>query len=182
MNRHWPVPIRAFDEIWTIANKEEFAYELGKFIAHKRHARKLPLSETEHVFGILSDMQSWIEMEGFHDLFYQAYNLSDCLLVEKTMRELGTEQLANLFAEAKHIYLRHKLANLFAEAKHIYLRHKTDITEEEFRKLEPFDLPEGDGARFDEIAKEFYGSDSQLFELGDRLADFARKHRAEFYP
>jgi len=166
MNSHWPVPIKAFDEIWTIANKEEFAYELGKFIAHKRHARKLPLSEKEHVFGILSDMQAWIEMEGFHDLFYQAYKLSDCVLVEKTMREIGTERLAKLFAEAKHIYTR----------------HKTDITEEEFRKLEPFDLPEGDGARFDEIAKEFYGSDSQLFELGDRLADFARKHRAEFYP
>jgi len=166
MNRPWPVPIKAFDEIWTIANKEEFAYELGKFIAHKRHVRKLQLSETEHVFAILSDMQSWIEMEGFHDLFYQAYTLSDCILVEKTMQEIGTARLAKLFAEAKHIYTR----------------HKTDITEEEFRKLEPFDLPKGDGARFDEIAEEFYGSDSQLFELGDRLADFARKHRTEFYP
>jgi uncharacterized protein DUF4375 len=153
-----------FDDIWTISNKEDFTYELSKFIGHKRHARKLPLSRIEHAFALLSDMQSWIEMEGFHDLFYQQYTLSDCVLVEGTMREIGADRLADLFEEAKQIYMR----------------RKTNLTEEEFRELAPFDIPEPDGSRFDEIADQFYGSDSQLFELGERLADFARKHRQEF--
>ena len=137
---------------------------MSKFVGHKRHARKLPLSLTEHAFDLLSNMQSWIEMEGFHDLFYQAYSLSDCILVESVMRQIGADRLAELFVEAKTIYMR----------------HKTDLTEEEFQKLSPFDLPDPDGSRFDEIAEQFYASDSQLFELGERLADFARKHRIVF--
>lgn len=161
---NWPVPVKEFDEIWAISNKEEFTYELSKFIGHKLHARKLTLSRPEHAFHLLSDMQSTIEMEGFQDLFYQAYSLSDCLLVENAMRESGANRLAELFVEAKSIYLR----------------RRTDLTEEEYQKLDPFDIPEPDGSRFDEIAEQFYASDSQLFELGERLADFARKHREEF--
>lgn len=164
MSADWPVPIKEFNEIWAISKREEFAYELSKFIGHKLHTRKLPLSRTEHSFHLVSDMQSTIEMEGFQDLFYQAYSLSDCVLVENVMREIGADRLADLFAEAKTIYMR----------------RKTDLTEAEYQKLDPFDLPEPDGSRFDEIAELFYASGSQLFELGDRLADFARKHREEF--
>ena len=164
MTADWPVPIKDFNEIWTISNKDDFAYELSKFIGHKWHARNAPLSETERAFALVSDMQSWIEMEGFQGLFYQQYTLSDCVLVERTMREVGVDRLADLFAEAKLIYMQ----------------RKTNLTEEEFRALDPFDIPEPDGGRFNEIADQFYASDSQLFELGQRLADFALKHRQEF--
>jgi hypothetical protein len=164
MSGSWPVPEKQFDEIWSISDKPEFAWQLGNFINYKVHGRKVAISRTEHAFDLVLHMQTRIEMEGFFDLYYQAYTLSDCLLVENVLREIGADRLADLFLEAKIIYMQHKI----------------DLTEEEFRKLDSFDLPEPDGSRFSEIEEQVYADDSQLFELGERLADYARKHRDEF--
>jgi len=164
MSTDWPTPVRKFEDIWTTIEPERLVYELDNYLSHKRHVRKLPLSQAERGFLLLASMQSWIEMEGFQDLFYQQYNLSDCVLVERVMREIGVERLADLFTEAKGIYVR----------------HRTNLTEEEFKKLEPFDLPEADVARFDEIAEAVYASGSELFLLADGLAKYAQNHREEF--
>ena len=164
MSTDWPIPVKKFEDIWTTLDPEKLVYELDNYLSHKHHVRKLPLSQTERGFLLLASMQSWIEMEGFHDLFYQQYSLSDCVLVERVMREIGVERLADLFTEAKRIYMR----------------HRTNLTEDDFKQLDPFDLPEPDAARFDEIAEAVYASDSELFLLADGLARYARNHREEF--
>lgn len=158
-----PAPIKAFAELWTISEPGEFVYQLSRFISHKKSTRKAPLSPAEYTFQLLMDMQPTIEMEGFQDLFFQAYSLADCVLVESGLREIGA----------------HQLADLFAEAKSIYTRRKTDLTEAEYQDL-TLDIPEPDGSRFDEIGEQFLAGDSQLYEFGERLADFAQAHKPEF--
>ena len=93
-----PAPIKAFAELWTISEPGEFVYQLSRFISHKKSTRKAPLSPAEYTFQLLMDMQPTIEMEGFQDLFFQAYSLADCVLVESGLREIGAHQLADLFA------------------------------------------------------------------------------------
>ena len=166
MNATWPRRVKDLGEIWGIENPDTLVSELASFLSHKKYAREAPLNETEHAFLLLASMQSWIEMEGFQDLFYQQHTLADCHLVENTLRDLGAERLAQLLAEARDIYTR----------------HRPDMTQEEYEQLDPFNLPTADGRRFDEIADAVYAKDSQLFGLSIRLAEFAKQHRGEFRP
>ena len=157
-----PLPIKQLDEIWEITQTKDFNYELTRFLWRKRDSQTSILSQIEHAFELLSSMGWWIATQGFQDLFFQQYTLSDCALVEHTLREIRAIELADLFGEAKQIYLR----------------HKTDLSEEEFQDLNPFDFLEPDGSRFDEIAD--IVSDGVLLEFEEGLAAYARKHHMEF--
>jgi len=160
----WPTEIRTLEEIWKLQDSPELVRELDNLLSHKRFVRKVPLSEIEHAFLLVASMPTSIMMEGFQDLFYQQYSLADCHVVEATLRELGAERLAQPMEEARGIYTR----------------HRPDISQEEYEQLDPFDLPDLDGRRFDEIAELVSADDSELFELDTPLAEFARRHQQEF--
>jgi hypothetical protein len=151
------------EEIWKLQDAQEFVYQLGMWL-HDKKSEKIQLNRIEHLFDMLCSMQSWIEMEGFCDLFYQQYSLSDCNLVEEGLKEIGAD----------------KLAGLFREAKDIYVRHNRDISEDEYTELDPLSLSEKEGARFDEIADMFYSEESGLFDLAPKLNAFAKKNALAF--
>jgi len=104
--RAWPTQIRTLEEIWRLQDPGELVYELENYVSHKRFARRAPLSTTEHVFSLLASMSSWIEAEGFQDLFYQQWSLTDCHVVEHALREMGAERLARLLEEASTLWLK----------------------------------------------------------------------------
>ena len=161
----WDSPL-PLDEIFAIEEPSTLSEELGYFTLYKFSIARQKLEPREDLFLKLHHMLANIWGDGFCDLFYQQYSLADCGLVEKALREMNC----------------HVLADLFAEAKSIYLRHNKDITEEEYRLLEPFSLRGNDGARFDEIAQQFTAAGSELFELPQRLGLYARQHQYEFQP
>src|SRR5207237_1086703 len=99
------------------------------------------LNSVEHEAWLLMTMLLDIEMEGFEDLFYQFYSLEECRIVETTLKKLEL----------------HKLACLFAEAKTLYIGGRTDITEDEYRAIDPWTntLGKNDGwSRFEAIGEE----------------------------
>ena len=155
---------KSLQEIWDIQDSNDFVYELHEYIFDKKWNKKKKLSKPEHVFYMLDSMLSWIEMEGFADLFYQQYSLNDCYLVEEGLKELGANELASLFSEAKNIYIR----------------HQTDIDQIQYEELEPFSLSENEGKRFDQIGEEIYSDKSELFDLAPRLRSYAIKHKNLF--
>lgn len=159
--RRGPSGSRRLEEVLRLDDPKEVVSELNGLLADKQTAGKARLSDTERAFMLVASMQEAIMWEGFQDLFYQKWSLADCILAEATLRELGAKQLARLLQEAREIYTR----------------HKPEMTEEEYQELDPFDLPEPDGERFDEIADLVSADDSQLFELDTPLAKFARKYR-----
>src|SRR5262249_17646445 len=125
--------------------------------------RRLPLSTTEQNVWDLDWLHTRICGEGFCDLFYQQYSLSDCARLESFMRELNL----------------HQLADWFAEAKAIYCRRRNDLTEEEYQQLDPFSLGDTEGKRFDEIGELFIGDRSELYDIGWRIRDYANQKRSE---
>jgi Domain of unknown function (DUF4375) len=157
-----PAPVKPLEEIWELSQAQDFNYELTRFLWQKQDNQTASLTQTEHAFELLSSMGWQVATQGFQDLFFQQYTLSDCVLVEQTLREIGAIQVAELFGEAKEIYSR----------------HKTDLSEEEFQSLNPFDFSEPDGSRFDEIANII--TENDLLEFDESLAAYARKHWMEF--
>ncbi len=95
---------------------------------------------------------SWpIVCNGFCDLFYQAWTLTEYQTVISYLTELG----------------RTREKNLLEEAFGIYVRGNENVTQEEFSQLDPFGKgPEWD--RFDEIGNEF--------ELGNDAINVAFEH------
>ncbi|TLD69319.1 hypothetical protein FEM03_18280 [Phragmitibacter flavus] len=146
------------DEIFQIEEPSTLAEELGYFILYKFSIARQKLTPAEDLFLKLHHMLAEIWGQGFFDLFYQQYSLSDCVRVEQALREMGLRTLADLFVEAKAIYLRHM--------------------------PDPFSLGNAgpDGDRFDEIAKQFTAAGSEIFQLPLHLGPYARQHQHEFRP
>jgi hypothetical protein len=146
------------DEIFAIEEPSTLAEALGYFIHYKFCTAQQKLTPTEDLFLKLHYMLTEIWGQGFFDLFYQQYSLSDCTRVEQALRDMGLQDLADLFAEAKAIYLRH-VADPFSLGK-----------------------PGPDGDRFDEIANQFTATGSEIFHLPLHLGPYARQHQHEFRP
>jgi hypothetical protein len=153
----------SLEDFWAVQDDDEFAFHLAHYIFAKSVHRKLPLSTTEQNIWDLEWLYTRICGEGFCDLFYQQYSLCDCARLESFMRELKLAQLADWFSEAKAIYCRHQL----------------DLTEDQYRQLDPFSLSDIDGKRFDEIGELFIGEGSELFDIGWRIRTYANQHRSE---
>lgn len=156
--------VKPFADIWEINDAFEFVRTLSQYLEDKKVFRKITLNNIESTFYLLATMQGAIEAEGFADLFYQEYSLNECKLVEKGLVEIGL----------------HGLAGLFVEAFEIYTRHNPQITPEMYETLDPFDLPEKEGQRFDQIADDIYADDSELFMIYSKLANYARERRSHF--
>jgi hypothetical protein len=139
---------------------EAFEGEFYGYLIDKRVADQ-PLTEFEQISYLLLSMRPSIEMEGFVDLFYQLYSLQETAVVEDNLRRLGLVGLADLFAKAKNLYIN----------------GKPDITEEEYRAIDPFGEDER-WRRFDEIGNEVMDAESEIFLLPNRVREWVKANMA----
>lgn len=130
--------------------------ELYKYVAVKRSAGQLLHPIEEEVYLVISLLLD-IEMEGFVDLFHQLYSWRECSVVEATLQKLRL----------------HKLADRFVEARLIYSNGRDDLTEEEYRAINPFDN-DVRWQRFDEIGKEILAKESEIYLIGKRICAYVK--------
>lgn len=153
---------KQLNEILETNDCNTMVAEFYFFLVEKRLKHKL--NEVEEVVYLLLNMLPDIEMEGFVDLFHQMYSLNECMIVERSLRQLEFNQLADLFSEAKSIFIRGRV----------------NITQEEYEQIAPFAYEETQtGRRFDEIGELFLAKDSEIYRLGDGLCKFI-KANSEF--
>jgi hypothetical protein len=138
---------------------EKFGVELFDYLTTKKGAG-YPLTTIEEVAYLLLVLRLDIDMNGFVDLFYQQYSLRECHIVEAGL----------------HVLQLHTLADLFAEAKHIYTDGRTDLTEEQYQTINPFDN-RTKWQRFDEIGEQILAEGSEVYLLSERLYAYFQKHR-----
>jgi hypothetical protein len=150
---------QSINEIVLIKDCNELVAEFYFFLSEKN--LKYKLNEIEEVVYLLLNMLSSIEMDGFVDLFHQQYSLRECLIVENSLRQFEFN----------------KLADLFSEAKSIFINNKFDITQEEYEQIPPFAYEERpNGERFNEIGELFLAKDSEIYHLGDGLCKFIKSN------
>lgn len=129
----------ALKQIWLIKDNNEFTHELSSYIFDKSINHQKQISMIEQNIWDIAWIPTYIDGGGFCDLFYQKFNLADTVRLEKAMREMGLVRAADLFAEAIKIYCR----------------DNSDITQEQYKNLEPFSLEPKQGELFDKIGKDF---------------------------
>jgi hypothetical protein len=130
------------------------------YLAKKRTAGE-SVNEFEEVVYLLVNILLITEMEGFIDLFYQAFSLRQCRVVARSLDELGLD----------------KLAALFTEALNIYLNGRSNISEEEFKAINPFEMRQECGQRFDEISMQILAPDSEIYLLEEPHCQFLRANK-----
>jgi len=155
--------VKSLNEILNIAECNELVSGFYSYLVEKKNSKQ-ELNNVEEVVYLLVSMLLDIEMEGFVDLFHQLYSLRDCLVVEHNLRQFEL----------------YKLADLFSEAKLIYINGKLDITQEEYKQLNPFFLDEIQGRRFDEIGDLILAENSEIYEIGDCICNFIKSNRTAF--
>lgn len=138
----------------------EFGVAFYDYLVEKKNRRQT-LHPVEEEAWLVLTMQFDIEMEGFVDLFYQLYSLRDCAIVDACLKKLGL----------------HRLAELFLEAKQLYVGGQTAITEAKYQSINPWKdtLGKNDGwSRFEAIEKEFLAPGSELFMVWDRVESYVK--------
>jgi len=153
--------VKSLNEILSITDCNELVSEFYSYLIEKKNSNR-KLNDIEEVVYLLVSMLLDIEMEGFIDLFHQLYSLRECLVVEQNLRQFGL----------------HKLADLFSEAKSIYIKGKFDITQEEYEQIDPFTLDEMQSRRFEEIGETILAKDSEIYRLGDSVCQFIKSNSA----
>jgi hypothetical protein len=146
---------RRLSEILSLS-ASEFQLAFYDYLVAKR-SRREPLTAVETEGWLLLTMLPHIEMEGFVDLFCQLYTLEECGIVKAALDKLRLRRLASLFAEAFSIYTS----------------GRPDITEEEYRAVDPF----GDGPewrRFDQIDTEILAKGSEIYLIGERVEQYVK--------
>jgi hypothetical protein len=159
--REQPKPL---NEIWAIEDADTFAGELMRYLLDKQ-LRGFALSVIEQDVYDICRIDFEACCNSFSSLYYNnVFTLADCRRVAAVMHEMGL----------------HQLESWFTEALLIYCRGRTDLTQAEFDELEPFPLPEEQGRRFDEIARQFLGHDSELYKIAEPVKAYAMRHRDAF--
>ncbi|MEP6895306.1 MAG: DUF4375 domain-containing protein [Chloroflexota bacterium] len=150
-------------QIFEIDNPENFIINLFHYLTIKSNAGE-SFTESERLSFLLLSFEPTIAINGFIDLFHQAYTFDECRIVESGLKTLGLIKLAELFSEAKQIYLRHKL----------------NITDEEYKELEPFGFDKKESKRLDEIEKLVWERESELYQIGLKVFLFAKENHKQF--
>ena len=143
-------------------NCPELITELYGFVSEKRRTGQALLAIEEETYLALSMLLD-IEMEGFVDLFHQLYTLRETYIVESMLHKLELKRLAELFSEARSIFTDGKV----------------ELTEEEYKEINPFGH-DVRWQRFDEIGNEILAEGSEIFLMGDRVCTYVRAHVNEF--
>jgi hypothetical protein len=151
---------KTIGEILSLPDCGKMVNEYYDYIAKKLGDGE-PLNEIEEIVYLLVNTLLISEMEGFVDIFYQAFSLRQCRIVAKSLNELGL----------------YKLAGLFAEALDIYLNGQSDISEEEFRAINPFAMNQEHGQRFDEISAQILAQDSEIYLLENHFVNLFKPIR-----
>ena len=161
----WDAPL-SLDEIFAITIPSDLAQELRYFILQKQVKDWRSLTGTERLFYSLGDLLEVTSTLTYYDIFFQTNSLAECRAINKALDEMNLPLLAGLFAEALSLYCR----------------RQNDLSEDDFSKLEPFDMNDDDQQRFDDIGQLFQTDHPQLRLLADRLGCYATEHRNEFEP
>ena len=151
------------DQIFEIDSPENFIINLFHYLTIKSNSRK-PFTEAERPVLLLLNFEPTIAINGFGDLFHQAYTLKECQIVENGLKLLGLIKLAELLGKVKQIYLRHNL----------------DVTDEEYQELEPFGFDETESKRLDEIEKLVWKTEGELYQIGLKVFLFAKENHTQF--
>jgi hypothetical protein len=151
---------KSLHEILNITDCNELISGFYSYLVEKKNSNQ-KLNDVEDVVYLLVSMLLDIEMEGFVDLFHQLYSLQDCIVVEQNLRR----------------FRLHKLANLFNEAKLIYINGNLDITQEEYKEISPVIPDEIQSRRFEEISDLVLAEDSEIYKIGDCVCDFVKSNR-----
>ncbi len=149
-------------EIFEIDDAVTFINELCDYLDKKRNS-SAGLSKGERLIDFYYRFMASKDMDGFGDLFYQAFSLEECKDVIRWFSELGLDQAARHFREALDIYCRRRL-----------------VTSEEYNQLDPFDLEEAEGRRFDEIGKFFDSEECGLYGCEELIKEWMSKNRHLF--
>src|SRR5689334_6753007 len=139
-------PSRSMREILEIEDCNKLVAEFFFFLEDKKNSRAV-FNDLEWSTWLLLNLLPGMEMEGIEDLFHQLYSLEECELVEKYLRQLQLDELADLFGEAKSIYIG----------------HRSQITQAEYRQIDPFALEESQLHRLEEIGKTILKKGSQIY-------------------
>jgi hypothetical protein len=152
--------IKLLNEVFKIDNCDEFVSELYGYLIDKINSHQ-ELNDVEEVAYLLLSMKLDIEMEGFVDLFHQLYSLRECFVVEQSLRKFGL----------------HKLADLFSEAKRIFINGNNNLTQEEYEQIDPFLLGKTQSHRFGEIGDLILAENSEIYKIPDYVCDFIKSKR-----
>jgi len=161
----WDDPL-SLEEIFAIATPSDLAQELRYFILRKQSKNWRSLTVTERLFYNLGDLLEVSSTLTYYDIFYQTNSLAECGCIKKALEEMDLPLLAGLFAEALSLYCR----------------RRNDLSEEDFSKLQPFEMIDDEQRRFDDIGELFQSDHPQLRLLAERLGSYATDHRNEFEP
>ena len=151
--------VKSLNEILEINDCNELVSEFYFFVSDKK-SFKLELNKIEEVAYLLLSMLPSIEMDSILDLFHQLYSLDECVVVEKSLRQFELN----------------KLADLFNEAKSIFINNKSNITQEEYKQIDLGTINENQDRRLDEISKMILAKDSEIYRLGDCLCKFIKSN------
>jgi hypothetical protein len=154
--------VKPLAEILTNDNCDWLCGELYGFIIQKKIDCQ-PLHPVETVIYLMMVMRDDMAMEGFIDLFHQLYSLEECRIVEDKLREFGL----------------YRLADLFAEAKHLFIEGRTEITQSEYEEIDPFQYDDSWRERFDAIGDQVIAPDSEIYQLAEPLCRYVRANAAE---
>ena len=149
-------------EIFDIDDGATFINELYDYLDEKRNS-SAGLSKGERLIDFYYRFMASRDMDGFCDLFYQAFSLEECKDLIQWFSELGLDKAAGYFSEALDIYCRRRV-----------------VTSEEYHQLNPFDLEEAEGRRFDEIGKFFDSEECGLYGCEELIREWMIKNRHLF--
>ena len=156
---------KSLKDILDLNEPLDFCTKFYQYLIDKRINDK-PLNEAEEVAFMLLRMESSIYINGFVDLFYQQYSLRECIIVEEFLKNLGLD----------------KLASLFNEAKMIYIRGQEGITEQAYKDINPFEMGEEQGDRFNEIGEIVLAEGSELYLIPGRIYDYIKTNSGQYTP
>lgn len=132
-------------EIFDIEDEVVFINELIDYLDDKRNSAT-GFSKGERLIDLYLRFMASKDMDGFGDIFYQAFSLEECNDIISWFSELGLDKASSNLKEALVIYCRRK-----------------EVTSKEYSLLEPFDLEKAEGRRFDEIGEFFDSEECGLY-------------------
>lgn len=151
------------EEIINISDDTEFINQLADYILNKTDNNE-GLSKGERFIDLYIRFLAAKDMDGFGDLFYQEYSLKECEDIIYWFNELGLVEASKKFNRALEIYCN----------------GKKDISDEEFKELDPFALEESQGKEFDTIGKFFEDEICGLYGCEDVIRKWIIDNRNLF--
>lgn len=153
---------RDLNVIVNLSDCNEMLLALIDFVFTKRLVKERVNRVAESIYLVL-DMLPSMEMDGIDSLFHERYSLQECVIVENFLRELRFNRLADLFANAKFVFVGGRL----------------DITQAEYEQIDLAQMQPTQSSELDQIADRILESGSEIYLTGEFLCDYIRSHKED---